>query len=192
MARAVALLVGVLLKGPPEGRGVRPGEHRERRHAVGVARGHEPGHLPAPVVSDDVKARRRWSARRLGQVEHVGDEPIDAVGREIGGRVGAHPGRVASLVGGDGPVAGGAERRDLLAATSGGVWGKPCSKTTSGPASGPATSAVKRPAAVAIEPVTSSAPDRARYFASQLFQKYSRGAVRKSPRRSRRATSSVK
>ena len=92
MARAMALVVGVLLKGPSEGRGVWPGQHRERGHAVGVARGHEPRHLPAPVMSDDVKARRCGSARRLGQVEHVGDEPIDAIGREIGGRIGTHPG----------------------------------------------------------------------------------------------------
>src|SRR4029077_10787759 len=41
---------------------------------------------------------------------------------EIGGRVWTHPGRVASLVKGDGPVAGGTQRRDLLPPRMARLW----------------------------------------------------------------------
>ena len=78
-----------------------------------MAEGGDPGDLSAPVVSYEV-ARARAVAARRGEIEHVGDEPIDAV-RSKPRRIRTDARRVAALIWGDRAIARGAEGGHLLA-----------------------------------------------------------------------------
>ncbi len=71
-----------------------------------------PGDLAAPVVAHEMEGPGAVAVRRR-EVEHVGDEAIDAISREARRRIGAHAGGVAALVGGYGAVARGPERGHL-------------------------------------------------------------------------------
>jgi len=113
VARAVLLVVHVLAEGASKGRGMRTREHGERGETLGMMKGGDPRDLPAPVVPHEMEGPRAVAARR-GEIQHVGDEPIDAVGGESR-RIGADAGRVAALVGSDRAIARDAESGDLLA-----------------------------------------------------------------------------
>src|SRR5262249_46162801 len=113
VARAILLVVHVLAEGAAEGGGMRPREDGEGSETLGMAEGGEPGDLPAQVGPHEVKGRRAVAARR-GEIQHVGDEPIDAVGSEPR-RIGSDAGRVAALIWGDRAIACGAEGGNLLA-----------------------------------------------------------------------------
>src|SRR5262249_17255509 len=78
-----------------------------------MAEGGDPGDLSATVVAHEVKGLRAVAARR-GEIQHVGNEPIDAVGSEPR-RIGSDAGRVAALIWGDRAIARGAEGGNLLA-----------------------------------------------------------------------------
>ena len=92
---------------------MRPGEHGERQHPLGMSRREHPGHLSAPVVTDEMEARRSPADGGAGEVQHVRDQPFDPVGGEIGGS-GTDTGRVAALVGRDHAEAGASQRRHLM------------------------------------------------------------------------------
>ena len=111
--RAVVLrslrLLGVEGERAGERGGVGSRQDGERQEAIGVTGGRQPRDLPAPVVADEVEA---VGAEDVGEVEHVGDEAVDAVRIDLGR---THARRVAALVRGDGVEAGGPERRDAVA-----------------------------------------------------------------------------
>src|SRR5262249_12163544 len=113
VARAVLLVVHVLAEGASKGRGMRARKHGERGEALGMMEGGDPRDLPAPVVPHEMEWSRAVAARR-GEIQHVGHQPVDAVGSEAR-RIRADAGRVAALVGSDRAIARGAEGGDLLA-----------------------------------------------------------------------------
>jgi hypothetical protein len=65
-------------------------------------------------VADEMEALRAMAFGR-GQVQDVGDQAIHAVGVEAGGGIWAHAGRIAALIRRESAIAGGSERRHLLA-----------------------------------------------------------------------------
>ncbi len=113
MARAVLLIVGVLVEGPAERGRMGPRQNGEGAEPSRMAVRGDPRHVAAPVVADQVKRPAGCSAR-VGKVEHVLDQPVDAVGGQAPGRVRPHAGGVAALVRGHRAVAGRAQRGNLV------------------------------------------------------------------------------
>src|SRR5262249_3459401 len=81
MARALLLIVHVLVEGTAEGSRMRAREDGERGETLGMTKGRDPRDLPAPVVPDEME-RPRGVTARCRQMERVGKEPVDAVGSE--------------------------------------------------------------------------------------------------------------
>lgn len=112
MVTGATLLIAV-------GHGQRVGEcHRmwprqdgEGSEALGITIGDQPGEAGPPVVTDQMKVAVAM-AGRLGDVERVADQVVDAVIVEIG-RVGPGADRVAALVGRHGEIPGRRQRRHL-------------------------------------------------------------------------------
>ena len=75
--------------------------------------GDAPRDLAAPVVAHEMKGPGCVPVRRR-EVEHVGDKPVDVVGGEAGGRIGAYARGIAPLVGGHRAIAGRPEGGHLL------------------------------------------------------------------------------
>jgi hypothetical protein len=113
VTRAILLVVGVLAEGTTEGRGMRTREHGEGGEALRMAVGDAPRDLDARVGPHEMKGPGRVSVH-CREVEHVGHEPVDAVGGEAGRRSGTHARGIAALIGGDRVIAGRGESGHLL------------------------------------------------------------------------------
>ena len=81
-----------------------------------MIRSGEPRDLPAPIVTDEVEG---LGAQRIGEVEHIGDEPWGRVGGDVHR---SHAGRVAALIGCDRVKTGSSERRDDVAPREARLW----------------------------------------------------------------------
>jgi hypothetical protein len=92
VAGAMTLIVEVVAQGESEGARVRTRENGEGGEPLGVAGGHDPRHLASPIVTHEVKAMALIESAGGRQVEHVLDEPVDAIGLEAGGRIGPDAG----------------------------------------------------------------------------------------------------
>jgi len=113
MTRAILLVVGIFTESATEGRRMRAREHGEGGEALRMAVGDAPRDLAAPVVPHEMKGPGRVPVLRC-EVEHVGHEPVDAVGGEAGRRIGTHARGIAALIGGDRVIAGRGESGHLL------------------------------------------------------------------------------
>jgi hypothetical protein len=88
----MTLIVEVLTQGGSEGAGVRTRQDGEGGEPLGVAGRHDPRHLAAPIVTHDVETVRRLESAGRRQIEYIGDESVDAIRVEAGGRIGTDAG----------------------------------------------------------------------------------------------------
>ena len=79
----------------------------QRAQALLVGAAYAPGHRRAPVMADEMEL---VPAEPVGDRQRVGDQMVHLVVLDT---LGPPPGRVAPLVGRDGPVAGVTQRRKL-------------------------------------------------------------------------------